>query len=157
MVTNTPTTRQQRDRAKAKLFVRLRLHALALMLLVAHLAAPPAAAQDCRSGHGTFNHSPMAGSYAGIDGNFLLVIHLCTAADLHWFDADGDYHMLRYTAVDVLSGGGWVGKKLPGQSDIGPWDTDVIGYKPAEPGAIQVIFVRPDADEVFIVRHARMQ
>jgi hypothetical protein len=64
------------------------------------------------------------------------------------------YFVLRYRSPGG-DGRGWIGRILPGQYGLGPWNTNTMLYKPAEPGWIQIMFWQPNSNEVLIVRHVR--
>jgi len=103
---------------------------------------------------GPLNHTAMAGTYVGDDGSaFALNIYPCGgSSELFWTDAWGVSHTQKYQAVQAMDGGGWIGVIPPGGFSSGPWYTSAMGYKPAERGAIQILFW---SDGELIVRHGR--
>lgn len=120
-----------------------------LVAPAAHAAAPG----PCLVG--PLNHTPMAGTYVGDDGSqFALNIYPCGGtSELFWTDVYGIPHTQKYQTMQTLEGGGWIGY-IPGGYSAGPWGTSTMGYKPAERGAIQLIFWAPsNYAEPLLVRH----
>lgn len=100
---------------------------------------------------GVIIQSDMVGRWHGDDAPFALDIYPCGGAALAWTQPDGVVAAAAYTAVERVPGGGYRANAMLGMT--GPWGTRTVLYKPAEPGAIQLLFWTPITQE-FIVRHA---
>lgn len=125
--------------------------AMAVVIALTPVAAHAAPAEQCF--FGPLNHTALSGMWSGDDARFILNIYPCGGhSELFWTGDTGIQHSVHYYAFQTLDGGGWIGRVPYG--DYGPWWTTVMGYKPAEPGSIQVIFWAPNTYEQLIVRHA---
>jgi len=125
----------------------------ATLAIVSLEPAPAAAAPNAQCFFGPLNHTSLSGQWAGDDGyNFVFNIYPCGgSSELFWIGADGWRYSAAYRSQDTLRGGGWIGSTYDG----GPWGTSAVGYKPAEPGHLQLLFWAPHTPEQLIVRHAR--
>jgi hypothetical protein len=133
---------------------------VALAITTAAFIAPPvahAAAQSpgCLSPLDPRNHTALHGVWSGDDGQWALTIQPCgNHSVLFWTDTFGAMRRTDYYAFQTLPGGGWVGNARPG-TDQGPHlSFGVLGYKPAEPGSIQILFT-VDAYGNLDIRHGR--
>lgn len=126
--------------------------ALVFITAISSPARDAAAAQPCF--FGPLNHTALAGTWTADDGyEFAFNIYPCGGhSELFWMDTWGNRYRADYRSVQTLDGGGWIGRTW---ENGGPWYTDTIGYKPAEPGHIQLIFWAPHTYEQLHVRHAR--
>jgi hypothetical protein len=127
---------------------------LALIALLAPATAAHAqGAPFCTPG--VITQTDMVGRWLGDDAPFILDIYPCGRAALAWTQPNGVVTAAAYTAFDRVPGGGYHARTMNGMS-LGPWNTRTVLYKPAEPGAIQLLFWVPFTEE-FIVRHAWKQ
>lgn len=122
---------------------------LALISLLVPSAAHAQGQPFCNPG--VITQTDMAGRWAGDDAPFALDIYPCGGAALAWTQPNGVVAAAAYVAAERIAGGGYRANVMPGM--IGPWNTHTVLYKPAEPGAIQVLFWVPLTQEI-IVRHA---
>lgn len=117
----------------------------AAILALAFVAAwhPPTAeaaplGQACQAN--AFRQHDMAGRYAS--DAIMLEIYPCGGSTIAWSNAYGTHAASYYGAIR-LPGGGIGARGIRPDTITGGWpdDAEVIGFKPAEPGYIQVFTV----------------
>jgi hypothetical protein len=108
-----------------------------LMLCAVLLALVPSAAlaQACRAD--AFWQADMAGVYVDPASPMRVELYPCGGAYVQWDNAYGT-HSAAYGSTQRLPGGGVMAVALP-VTGVPLDDSRQIGFKPAEPGYIQVI------------------
>jgi hypothetical protein len=109
----------------------------ALMLAVTSVGVVQAAPTEQACAYDAFRQSDMAGTFVSSEYQIRLEIYPCGGSFMKWENQYGE-HVAVYFGTNRLPGGGIVASKMPNtlESLNG---TDRIGFKPAEPGYIQVI------------------
>jgi hypothetical protein len=147
------------------LFTRTRGYAVAAALvgLVAltapsvALAAPADAPADQRCAAGAVTQQDMAGTYSSWEHRMYVELMPCGGAYVQWDNAYGT-HYAAYGTVQRVPSEGVIARRLPPNPDnFESLDsTEVIGFKAAEPGYIQVMTTNQYGDIVGVYRLAKL-
>ena len=87
----------------------------------------------------------MAGRYFAPDIPAAIEVNNCGGVQIVW-DNDSGRHSAFYGAVDRLPGGGFIARADEADDGIFPNNAEIIGIKPAERGAIQMITTNSNGD-----------
>lgn len=103
-------------------------------------AAPSAPAQSvCQ--WDAFRQFDMAGVFVSAESQMRVEIYPCGGSSVVWENAYGTHYAIYYSDIRVSSGG--VAAVLVQNGLIGLDNVNRIGFKPAEPGFIQVVTMSP--------------
>lgn len=119
--------------------MRRLLGAALIFVLLASITVGSASAQGCAPG--TVQQRDMVGLYVSPSSLMRLELFPCGGAYLQW---DNEYgrHAAAYSAVGAIGGGGYAADGYLPDPMVGYLDScHRIGWKPAEPGYIQLVTI----------------
>lgn len=130
--------------------------AAVLVALVAVLALPRGAAAQPLCQPGAFHQEDMAGVYESWESQMRLTVYPCGGTHLLWSNWTGT-HEAGYVGSEHLPGGGVVARVAIPDPLVRSLDNrNVMAYKPAEAGMIQIITVGPFGEDGKVYRLAKV-
>lgn len=125
--------------------------------VLAMLLAPGVAEAQPPCRPGAFEQHDMAGVYESMQSQMRLTVFGCGGAHLLWSNHYGT-HEATYYGVERLEGGGVIARVWVPDPYVRSLDgRNVLSFKPAEAGYIQVMTLGPFGDDVRSYRLAKLR